>query len=180
MADQPLQEEDLQARFGVSPSVLKKARHLRDDVFPRAGVTLYIQDQQAYAITSERAIVPVALLETLVQLADAEVIDRIERVLESHRKKSRRPLRELRVEAGFQTQDELAAFINERFSSPRKHLVISSRTVWRAENNHPIALAKALLIVSALKVRQVEASLESVAWVIGNQGKRTKPRADDQ
>jgi|SRR5258708_249826 hypothetical protein len=173
MVDQPLQEEVLQPRFGVSVSVLKKARHLRDGVFPQAGVTLYIQDQQAYAITAERAIVPVALLETLVQMADTEVMDRIERALEAHHKQSRRPLRELRVEAGFLTQDELADFINERFASPRKQSVISSRTIWRAENNHPVAATKALLILAALKAREVEASLESVAWIIGNQGKRT-------
>jgi hypothetical protein len=173
MADQPLAEEVLQARFGVSTFVLEKARHLRDGVFPRAGVTLYIQEQRAYAVTSERAIVPVALLETLVRMTDAEVIDLIERVVEAHQNRSRRPLRKLRVEAGFMTQDELAAFINEQFASPRKKSVMSSKTIWRAENDHPIAATKALLILAALKVRGVEGSLESVAWIIGNQGKRT-------
>src|SRR5260221_2213125 len=146
MADQPLSEEVLQARFGVSTFVLEKARHLRDGVFPRAGVTLYIEEQRAYAVTSERAIVPVALLETLVRMTDAEVIDLIERVVEAHQNRSRRPLRELRVEAGFMTQDELAAFINEQFASPRKKSVMSSKTIWRAENDHPIAATKALLI----------------------------------
>jgi len=68
MADQPLQEETRQARFGVSAFVLEKARHLRDAVFPNAGVTLYIQEQWAYAVTSERALVPVALLESLAQM----------------------------------------------------------------------------------------------------------------
>jgi hypothetical protein len=174
MTDQPLQEEVRQARFGVSALVLAKARHLRDVVFPRAGVTLYIQDQQAYAVTSERAIVPVALIENLAGMTDAEVIDLISRSLEAHQKRSsRRPLRELRVEAGFMTQDDLAAFINEQYISPRKKSVMSSKTVWRAENNHPIAATKALLILAALKARKVEASLESVAWIIGNQGKRT-------
>ena len=177
MADQPLPEELLQARFGVSAMVLAKARHLRDVVFPRAGVTLYIQDQQAYAVTSERAIVLVALLENLAGMTDVGVIDLIGRVLEVHQKRSRRPLRELRVEAGFMTQDELADVINERFASPRKKSVMSSKTIWRAENDHPIAATKALLIIAALKARGVEANLESVAWVIGNQGKRTKPRS---
>lgn len=172
MADQPLQEEVLQARFGVSASVLEKARHLRDVVFPHAGVTLYIQDQQAYAVTSVRAIVRVALLETLVHMTDAEVIELIERVLEAPEQESRRPLRELRVEAGFMTQEELAAFINERFASPQRKSVISSKTVWRAENGCPVAVTKALLIIAALKECGVEASMTSVAWVMGNQGKR--------
>jgi hypothetical protein len=93
MADRPLQEETLQERFGVSAFVLEKARHLRD------------------AVTSERALVPVALLETLAQMTDAEVIDLIERQLVAHQQRFRRPLRELRVEAGFLTQDELADFM---------------------------------------------------------------------
>jgi len=180
MADHPLQEEVPQARFGVSAFVLEKAPHLRDDVFPQAGVTLYIQDQQAYAVTAQRSIVRIALLETLVKMTDAEVIDLIERVLEAQQQESRRPLREMRVEAGFMTQDELADFINERFASPRRKSVMSSKTVWRAENGHPIAATKALLIIAALKARGVEASLVSIAWVIGNQGKRMEPRADDQ
>src|SRR5207245_10442578 len=96
-----------------------------------------------------------------------------ERALKAHQQESRRPLRELRVEAGFLSQDELADFINGQFASSRKKSVISSKTVWRAENGHPIAPTKALLIIAALKARQVEANLESVAWVIGNQGKRT-------
>ena len=173
MADRPLQEETLQARFGVSAFVLEKARHLRDAVFPRAGVTLYIQEQWAYAVTSERALVPVALLESLAQMTDAEVIDLIERQLVAHQHSFRRPLRELRVEAGFLTQDELADFINEQFATARKRSVMSSKTIWRAENGHPIAATKALLILAALKARGVEATLASVVWVIGNQGKRT-------
>ena len=155
MTDQPLQGEVLQARFGVSALVLGKARHLRDSVFPGAGVTLYIQDQWAYAVTSERAIVPVALLEELAEITDTEVISLINRVLEAHQKQSRRrPLRELRVEAGFMTQDDLAAFINEQFAPPRKRSVMSSKTIWRAENDHPIASTKALLIIAALKARR--------------------------
>ncbi len=173
MADRPLQEETLQARFGVSAFVLEKTRHLRDAVFPRAGVTLYIQEQWAYAVTSEQAIIPMALLETLVQMTDDEVIDLIERQLVAHQQSFRRPLRELRVEAGFLTQDELADFINEQFATTRKRSAMSSKTIWRAENGHPIAATKALLILAALKARGVEASLSSVAWVIGNQGKRT-------
>src|SRR2546421_582048 len=105
MADQPLQEETRQARFGVSAFVLEKARHLRD--------------------------------------------------------------------AGFLTQDELADFINEQFATARKRSVMSSKTIWRAENGHPIAATKALLILAALKAHGVEASLASVGWVLGNQGKRT-------
>lgn len=174
MPDLPLQDENLHARFGVSASVVEKARHLRDVVFPRAGVTLYIQDRQAYAVASSRAIVPVALLDTLVGMADDQVVDLIERVLEAHEQKSRQPLRELRVEAGFMTQDELTDFINQRFASPRRKSVISSKTVWRAENGHPIAATKALLIIAALKEREVDANLESVVWIIGAQGKRTK------
>jgi hypothetical protein len=162
----------------VSALVLEKALHLRDDIFPRAGVALYIQDQQAYAVTAQRAIVRVALLETLVKMTDAEVIDLIERQLVAHQQESRRPLRELRVEAGFMTQDELAVFINERFASPQRKSVMSSKTVWRAENGHPIAATKALLIIAALKEREIEARLENVAWVIGNQGKRTKTKPD--
>jgi hypothetical protein len=172
MADRPLQEEILHARFGVSAFVVEKARHLRDVVFPQAGVTLYIQDQRAYAVTTSRAIAPIALLETLVKMNDAEVVDLIERLLAAHQQGSQRPLRELRVEARFMTQDELADFINEQFASPRRKSMMSSKTVWRAENGHPIATAKALLIIAALKARGVEASLTSVAWVIGNQGKR--------
>ena len=173
MADRPLQEETLQARFGVSAFVLEKARHLRDAVFPRAGVTLYIQEQWAYAVTSERAIVPVALLESLAQMTDAKVTDLIERQLVAHQQRFRRPLRELRVEAGFLIQDELADFINEQFATARKRSVMSSKTIWRAENGYPIAATKALLILAALKARGMEASLASVVWVIGNQGKRT-------
>ncbi|OLB53793.1 MAG: hypothetical protein AUI01_11085 [Ktedonobacter sp. 13_2_20CM_2_56_8] len=173
MADQPLQEETRQARFGVSAFVLEKARHLRDAVFPNAGVTLYIQEQWAYAVTSERALVPVALLESLAQMTNAEVSELIERQLVAHQQDFRRPLRELRVEAGFLTQDELADFINEQFATARKRSVMSSKTIWRAENGHPIAATKALLILAALKAHGVEASLASVGWVLGNQGKRT-------
>lgn len=86
-------------------SEVKRARHLRDAVFPRADVTLYIQEQWAYAVTSERAIVPVALLESLEQMTDAEIIDLIKCQLVAHQQRFRRPLRELRVEAGFLTQD---------------------------------------------------------------------------
>ena len=50
---------------------------------------------------------------------------------------------------------------------------MSSKTIWRAENGHPIAATKALLILAALKAHGVEASLASVGWVLGNQGKRT-------
>lgn len=173
MADRPLQGETLQERFGVSASVLEKARHLRDAVFPHAGVTLYIQEQWAYAVTAERALVPVAPLESLAQMTDAAVSELIERQLVAHQQRLRRPLRELRVEAGFLTQDELADFINEQFATARKRPVMSSKTIWRAENDHPIAATKALLILAALKARGVEASLASVEWIIGNQGKRT-------
>jgi len=76
------------------------------------------------------------------------------------------------VEAGFLTQDELTDFINQRFASLRRKSVISSKTVWRAENGQPIAATKALLILAALKERGVKASMESVAWVIGHQGRR--------
>src|SRR5256885_17242480 len=174
MADQPLPKETLQERFGVSAFVLEKARHLRDVVFPHAGVALYIQEQWAYAVTSERALVPVALLESLAQMTDAEVSELIERQLVAHQQDFRRPLRELRVEAGFLTQDELADFINEQFATARKRSVMSSKTIWRAENGHPIAATKALLILAALKARGVEASPARVARGLGHQGKRTK------
>lgn len=177
MAEHPLQEEVLHTRFGVSTFVAGKARHLRDVVFPQAGVMLFIQDRWAYAVTALQEIIPIALLETLANMADPEVVDLIGRVLAAHQQGTRRPLRELRVEAGFMTQDELTDFINQRFASPRRKSVISSKTVWRAENGHPIAPTKGLLILAALKERGVEASLESVAWIIGNQGKRTKPKA---
>src|SRR5256886_14269429 len=96
MADRPLPEETLQARFGVSAFVLEKARHLRDAVFPNAGVTLYIQEQWAYAVTSERALVPVALLESLAQMTNAEVSELIERQLVAHQQDFRRPRSEER------------------------------------------------------------------------------------
>src|SRR5438046_384359 len=115
MTDQSGEEAMQSERFGVSALVLEKARHLRDVVFPRASVALYIQDRQAYAVTLERAIVRVALLETLVRMSDAEVIDLLERVLQAHQRPARRSLRELRVEAGFLTQDDLTDFINEHF-----------------------------------------------------------------
>src|SRR5258708_33015432 len=98
MADQPLSEEVLQARFGGSTFVLEKARHLRDGVFPRAGVTLYIQEQLADAVTSEPAIGPVALLETLGRMTDAECIDLIERGVEAHENRSRLTQRDVLVE----------------------------------------------------------------------------------
>jgi hypothetical protein len=172
MADRPLPGETLHERFGVSASVLEKACHLRNAVFPHAGVTLFIQEQWAYAVTAERALVPVAPLERLAHMTDTEVSELIERQLMTHQQHFRRPLRELRVEAGFLTQDELADFINEQFGTARKRSVMSSKTIWRAENGHPIAATKALLILAALKARGVEASLASVGWVIGNQGKR--------
>src|SRR2546430_9897571 len=124
MADRPLPEETLQARFGVSAFVLEKARHLRDAVFPYAGVTLYIQEQWAYAVTSERALVPVALLESLAQMTDAEVSELIERQLVAHQQDFRRPLRELRVEAGFLTKYYLSYSINERFAKARTRTIM--------------------------------------------------------
>ncbi len=94
--NQPFQEERSPTRFGVSADALQQAKHLRDVVFPQAGVMLFIQDQKAFAVTPERMLVPVAPLETLVQMTESEVTDLIGQILQVHQQQSQRHLRELR------------------------------------------------------------------------------------
>jgi hypothetical protein len=94
--NQPFKEERSPTRFGVSASVLQQAEHLRDVVFPQAGVTLFIQNQKAFAVTPERMLVPVAPLETLVQMTESEVTDLIGQILRVHQQQSQLQLRELR------------------------------------------------------------------------------------
>jgi len=165
------QEHMQGTRFGVSPATLEKAHHLRDTVFPQAGVSLYIAHQQAYAVTSQQALVCVGPLEQLTVMSDEAVLVALDLALRAHHTQ-KRSLRELRVQARFFSQADLAHFINERFATPRKPSIISPRTIWRAENGHPIAHTTALLIVTALREQGIQVSVEHIDWVIGHQGKR--------
>jgi hypothetical protein len=65
-------------------------------VEPLAGVQLFIQDRSAYAVTQERLLVPIGLLETLIQMTDGEVTDLIGQLIEVHQPRAKRDLRKLR------------------------------------------------------------------------------------
>jgi hypothetical protein len=168
----PSQEEKVSGeRFGVSSSVLERAGHLRDTIFPQAGVRLYIAQQQAYAVTEQQAFIRLGPLQALTEMTDGDVLQTLDRALYTYHHQ-KRSLLELRIQARFFTQPELARFINERFATPSKPSIISPRTIWRAENGYPIAKTTALLIVEALQERGIQVTVEQIDWVIGQQGKR--------
>lgn len=169
--DQPEREKATPGRFGVNPSLLQKAAHFRDVVFPQAGVSLFLDEGKAYAVTSEREIVYIAHLETLDQMADPDVLAVLDQVVKAQRQ-GRNALLELRVRARFLTQESLASYINAMYDSPPLKPVMSAKTIWRAENGQPIAETTAWLIVTALKDRDVEVRVDQVDWIIGHQGKR--------
>jgi hypothetical protein len=161
-------------RFGVSPSVLEKAEHLRDILFPQAGVRLYLDKQHAYAVTPQQDLIDLGPLQSLTDLSDAQVLQAIAHALNTHAPQ-KRSLLELRVQARFFSQPALAHFINEQFATERQPSIISTRTIWRAENGYPIAQTTALLILAALQARGVDVTQEDINWVIGHQGKRKQP-----
>ncbi|GHO97447.1 hypothetical protein KSF_074950 [Reticulibacter mediterranei] len=167
-------EKRSRERFGVTPAILKKAGHLRDTVFPQAGVTLYLEKQHAYAVTDQQDLVSLGPLQLLTEMSDNQVLQTIRHALKSHTHQ-KRSLHELRVRAGLYSQKALADYINERFATEHKPSVISARTIWRAENGSPIAQTTALLIVAALQERGVQATIDRIDWVIGHQGKREQP-----
>ncbi len=167
----PTPEAMSHERFGVSPSVLEKAEHLRDILFPQAGVRLYLDKQHAYAVTPQQDLIDLGLLQPLTDLSDAQVLQVLACALHAHAPQ-KRSLLEWRVQARFFSQPALAHFINEQFATEQQPSIISARTIWRAENGHPIAQTTALLILAALQARGVNVTLDDINWIIGHQGKR--------
>jgi hypothetical protein len=174
----PFTEEWLRAHSGLESFNIERVLHLRDQVFPEAGVVLSIQDGRAYAVTPQGEEIQVALLKTLMGMADAQVVSLVQQVIDAYRK--RRPLKVLRVQAGFLSQKALALHINSMFEGPTGggKPVISARTIWRAENKYPISETSARLIIPSLRVKGVEVEIGDVDWVIGHQGKRREATAE--
>lgn len=68
---------------------------------------------------------------------------------------AKRNLVDVRIDAGFNSQEELASIAG----------VVRS-TVWMAENGRPIAYRSARKIVNALKTKGVEIEVDDLDWKI--------------